>query len=234
MAFDEQNLLPLYQLAIGKPGSSYTFAIAERIGLDKRLIQRARQLVDEDHFNLDKLLNRTEQDLRVVEKKEKDLQQLLKENARLKKEMEEVLDKERHRQQLELLKEQNRISETRMTEVKDMERRLKSLVAEWKRSEDKDQVVKMINAILFQQKEKQVSEKQQKRFDEKYVEIGGTIKVGDRVRMKQNRQIGTVKEIRGKKVIVQLGLIPLTVELGDLTVVKEKEQTAEETAQGQR
>jgi len=43
-----------------------------------------------------------------------------------------------------------------------------------------------------------------------------------------------VKEIRGKKVIVQLGLIPLTVELGDLTVVKEKEQTAEETAQGQR
>jgi DNA mismatch repair protein MutS2 len=227
MAFDEQNLLPLYQLAIGKPGSSYTFAIAERIGLDKRLIQRARQLVDEDHFNLDKLLNRTEQDLRQVEKKEQDLQQLLKENARLKKEMETVLDKERHRQQVELAKEQNRISEQRMAEVKDMERRLKSLVNEWKRTEDKDQVVKLINALLFQQKEKQVSEKQQKRFDEKYVEIGGNIKVGDRVKMKQNRQIGTVKEIRGKKVIVQLGLMPLTVELGDLTIVKEKEEEAQ-------
>lgn len=226
MAFDEQNLLPLYQLTIGKPGSSYTFAIAERIGLDKRLIQRARQLVDEDHFNLDKLLNRTEQDLRQVEKKEQDLQQLLKENARLKKEMETVLDKERHRQQVELAKEQNRITEERMAEVKDMERRLKSLVAEWKRTEDKDQVVKLINALLFKQKEKQVSEKQQKRFDEKYIEIGGAIKVGDRVRMKQNRQIGTVKEIRGRKVIVQLGLMPLTVELGDLTVVKEKEEEA--------
>ncbi|MBN8789098.1 MAG: DNA mismatch repair protein MutS, partial [Terrimonas sp.] len=37
MAFDEKNLLPLYKLVIGKPGSSYTFSIAERIGMDARL-----------------------------------------------------------------------------------------------------------------------------------------------------------------------------------------------------
>ena len=226
MAFDEERLLPLYQLIIGKPGSSYTFAIAERIGLDKRLIDRARQLVDEDHFNLDKLLNRTEQDLRQVEKKEKDLQRLLAENARLKKEMETVMDKERHRQQVELQKEQNRVTEARIAEMKDMERKLKALVSEWKRSEDKAQVMKTINALLFQQKEKQVSEKRQAAFDEKYVEIGGAIKVGARVRMRQNRQVGTVSEIRGKKVIVQLGRIPLTVDLGDLTVVEEKTEEA--------
>lgn len=225
MAFDEQNLLPMYQLIIGKPGSSYTFAIAERIGLDKRLISRARQLVDEDHFNLDKLLNRTEQDLRQVEKKEKDLHRLLKENARLKEEMTIVLDKERHRQQVEIQKEQNRITEERIAQMKDLERKLKALVLEWKRAEDKSQVIKMINALLFQQKEKQVTEKHKARFDEKYEVVGGEIKVGDRVRMQQNRQVGTVKEIRGKKVIVQLGMVPLTVDLGDLTVVKEKENT---------
>lgn len=60
MAFDEKNLKPLYKLIIGKPGSSYTFSIAERIGLDPSLISRARKLVDKDHFSLDKLLNRTE------------------------------------------------------------------------------------------------------------------------------------------------------------------------------
>src|SRR5687767_2596341 len=85
MAFDENKLMPLYKLIIGKPGSSYTFSIAERIGLDKRLIQRARALVDEDHFKLDKLLNRTEQDLRQVELKQKELQHLVKENEKLKK-----------------------------------------------------------------------------------------------------------------------------------------------------
>jgi len=64
MAFDEKNLLPMYKLIVGKPGSSYTFSIAERIGLEKRLIDKARSMVDEGHFRLDKLLNRTEQDLR--------------------------------------------------------------------------------------------------------------------------------------------------------------------------
>src|SRR6186713_295732 len=94
MAFDEKNLLPMYKLILGKPGSSYTFAIAQRIGLDKKLVDRARKMVDEEHFKLDKLLNRTEQDLRQVEEKQKELNQLLKENDRLKKEMQVLLHKE--------------------------------------------------------------------------------------------------------------------------------------------
>ncbi len=43
MAFDEQNLLPMYKLIIGKPGSSYTFSIAERIGLSPHLIKKATE-----------------------------------------------------------------------------------------------------------------------------------------------------------------------------------------------
>jgi len=38
MQFDEKNLLPLYKLIVGKPSSSYTFYIAEQIGLEKRLM----------------------------------------------------------------------------------------------------------------------------------------------------------------------------------------------------
>lgn len=71
MAFDEKNLLPMYKLLIGKPGSSYTFSIAERIGLDPLLVGRAKKLVDDNHFQLDKLLNRTEQDLQNIEKEKK-------------------------------------------------------------------------------------------------------------------------------------------------------------------
>src|SRR6185295_12539494 len=103
MAFDEKNLLPLYTLMIGKPGSSYTFSIAERIGLPAQLIERARKLVEEDHFRLDKLLNSAEQDMQRVEKEKQELQKLLKENERLKKEMEKTIHAESHRQQVELL-----------------------------------------------------------------------------------------------------------------------------------
>lgn len=222
MAFDEKNLQPQYKLIVGKPGSSYTFSIAERIGLDKNLINRARQLVDEDQYRLDKLLNRTEQDLRDLEKKEKGLQQLLKENERLKKDMQHTLDKERHRQQVELLKEQNRVSEQRIAYLKDMERKLKQMLIEWKKEENKNRVIKQMEALLFKKDEKKVISKMQKKIDAKFSEVGGEVKVGDKVKMKRNQQVGLVLELRGKRAIVKIGLLPMQVEVKDLVVVKEK------------
>lgn len=222
MAFDEKNLQPLYKLIVGKPGSSYTFSIAERIGLDPRLIARARTLVDEDHFRLDKLLNRTEQDLRSLEQREKELHKLLKENEKLKKEMEALINKERHQQQVELLKQQNKITEERITYLKEMERKLKQIIFDWRKADDKNEVIRQMQALLFKQKEKQVNEKVKKKFDSKYIAVGGTVQAGDKVMMKKNHQVGTVKEVRSKKAVVQLGLVPITVELNDLIVVADK------------
>ncbi len=223
MAFNEKTLMPLYKLIIGKPGSSYTFSIAERIGLDKRLIERARSLVDQDHFKLDKLLNRAEQDQRNIEQKGKELQQLVKENERLKKEMEVVMDKEKHRQQVEVLKQQNKITEDRIAYLKDMERKLRQIVIEWKKVEDKDKVVKQIAALLFKKNEQQVVSKKQKQLESKYAEVGGEIKVGDKVKMKRNQQVGEVLELRGKRAVVKIGLLPMQFDVADLVVVKEKE-----------
>ena len=222
MAFDEENLKPLYKLIPGKPGSSYTFSIAERIGLHPSLINKAKQLVDEDHFSLDKLLNRTEQDLDKIEKEKRELVSLVKENERLKKEMEALMNKERHKQQVELLKHQNKISEEKLTYLKDLERRMKALVIEWRKAENKDQVIKTINSLLFKQKEKQVAEKQQKKIDQKFEEIAGEIRIGNKVKMRTNRQVGIVKDIRSKKAIVQVGAIPITIDLAELVLVKEK------------
>ena len=224
MSFDEVSLMPLYKLNVGKPGSSYTFAIAERIGLDKKLIEQARKLVDEDHFRLDKLLNTAENDLRHVEKKEKDLNRLIRENQQLKKEMQQLLDKEKHEQQVELLKQQNKITEEKIAYLKDMDRKLKAIVQEWRRSDNKQEVMKQINALLFDQKQKQVAEKKDKKLNEKFEEVGGTIKVGVKVKMMKNRQVGIVKELKGKNAVVQLGAIPITVNLSDLVVVVDKVQ----------
>lgn len=227
MSFDEKSLQPLYKLVIGKPGSSYTFAIAERIGLDKKLIDRARGLVDEDHFRLDKLLNTAESDMRQIEKKGQELHRLMKENERLKKEMEVVMDKERHKQQVELLRHQNKVTEEKLAYLKDLERKIKSIVNDWRRSDQKEELIKQMNALLFHQRQKQVVEKKEKKLNEKYQEIGGDIKPGDRVKMLKNRQVGVVKELRGKNAVVQLGAIPITVSLADLVVVVEKPQPEE-------
>lgn len=222
MQFDEQKLAPLYKLLVGKPGSSYTFSIAERIGLPQKLISRARRLVDENHFTLDTLLNRTEQDLQQIDKEKDTLAKLLKENERLKHDMQMVINKELHRQQVEKLKYQNHLSDEKIHYLKDMERRLKALVIEWRKSEQKEDVIKMIHALLFKQKDKMVVEKNQKKLNEKYIEIGGTIQIGQKVKMKNNRSVGIVKEMRGKKAILQVGAVPITVNLTDLVAIADK------------
>ena len=226
MAFDEVNLQPLYKLIVGKPGSSYTFSIAERIGLSKQLIARARQLVEEDHFRLDKLLNRTEQDQQRLDVEKKELQTLLKENEKLRKEMEAVMSKEKHRQQVELLHHQNKITEEKITDLKETERRLKQIVLEWRKSDNKEAIINQIQNLLFKKKEQAVTNKLAKKVDSKYNEVNAEIAVGSKVKMKKNHQVGEVKEIRGKRAVVQIGLLPMSVELTDLVVVEIKAQAA--------
>ena len=220
MAFDEKNLQPLYKLMIGKPGSSYTFAIAERIGLPQHLIARARKLVDSEHFTLDTLLNNTEQNLQQLDKEKKDLNRLLKENEKLKKEMEVVMNKERHQQQVELLQQQNKISEERMAYLKDMERKLRQVVLDWKKSEDKTEVIKHLHNLLFKKKEQVVVNKLSKKIDAKFKELNNPIEVGSLVKLRKNYQVGEVKEIRGKRAIVQIGVMPINVELSDVIAVE--------------
>ncbi|MCK9402448.1 MAG: DNA mismatch repair protein MutS [Chitinophagaceae bacterium] len=224
MQFDEVRLLPMYKLLVGKPGSSYTFAIAERIGLPKHLIARARKLVDEDHFKLDRLLNSTEQDLQQLTKEKKELQKLVKENEKLKKEMETVMDRERHHQQVELLKNQHQITEERLVYLKDMERKLKQVVLDWKKSDNKNEVVKNLHHLLFKQKEAIVVNKLARKVDLKYKELNGHIVVGSLVKLKKNYQVGEVKEIRGKRAIVQIGILPMNVNLADLVSVEKLEE----------
>ncbi|MGK2864619.1 MAG: endonuclease MutS2 [Chitinophagaceae bacterium] len=222
MGFDEKNLKPLYKLITGKPGSSYTFSIAERIGLDKSLIKRAKDLVDLDQFRLDKLLNRTEQDLKDLEKKDTELQHLLKANEKLRREMEQVMNKEKHLQQVELLKEQNRISEDKISYLKDMERKIKQILIEWRKEENKNKVIHQMEALLFKKNDQKKVNKMQKKINSRFDEIGGEIKMGDKVKMKRNHQVGQVMELRGKRAVVKIGLLPMQVEIKDLVVVKEK------------
>jgi DNA mismatch repair protein MutS2 len=178
--------------------------------------------VEEDHFRLDKLLNSTEQDLQRLDTEKKELQKLLKENERLKKEMETVMDKERHRQQVELQKHQNVITEERINYLKDTERKLKQIVLEWRKSEDKGEVIKQIQNLLFKKKEQAVNNKLAKKAESKYNETSAAIAVGVKVKMKRNHQVGEVKEIRGKRAVVQIGLLPMSVEISDLIAVEEK------------
>jgi DNA mismatch repair protein MutS2 len=226
MQFDEVKLEPLYRLVIGKPGSSYTFAIAERIGLPKNLINRARKLVDTHHFELDKLLNRTEQDLQLVQQERRELHKKLKENDALHAELNRTLDKEKHVQQIELLKEQNRVAEEKFTYFKDMERKIKQIALDWKKSDKKEEVMKNLYNLLFKKNDAIIINKLAKKVDKHYKEASGPIEVGSTVKLKKNYQVGEVLELKGKRAIVKIGQLPMNIEIDDLMVVDKIEEPA--------
>ncbi len=62
MLFDTDRLQPLYQLAIGKPGSSFTFEIARRMGLSDELIAEAESKAGKTHLDFEKQLQELEQE----------------------------------------------------------------------------------------------------------------------------------------------------------------------------
>ena len=58
MGFDEQTLAPTYRLEIGRPGKSSGLAIAQRLGLPREVLERARQAMSVAHQEVERFLVR--------------------------------------------------------------------------------------------------------------------------------------------------------------------------------
>lgn len=224
MAFDEEKLEPLYQLTIGKPGSSYTFAIAQRSGLDAKIIGRAKQLTERGHFKLDKMLLQTEQQVIQLSDKEKALNKLLKDNEKLKKEFEHLNDKERVKQQQDALKLQNLIKKEELDYLREMERNFKQIIIDWKKSENKNEVIKNAESVLFKKKQIQSNQSAARKADKNFEIVGGAAKIGDLMRHKANHQVGTLSELKDKYALIMIGKMPFKVLLEEWVVVRKKEE----------
>ena len=222
MSFDEEQLEPLYRLVVGKPGSSYTFAIAQRSGLPQPVIERARQLTQREHFKLDKMLHQTEQQSVRLSDKEKELNKLLKENERLRQQYEDTIDKEKQRVHFETLKLQNKIKKEELDYLRDTERKFKQIIHDWKKAENKQEVISAAENVLFRKKQIQSNAAAAKKADKSYEVAGGAPHVGALVRNKDNHQVGTVTELRDKKAVVKIGKMPFTVNIDEWIVVRKR------------
>lgn len=229
MMFDEEQLEPLYRLNIGKPGSSYTFAIAQRSGLSQKIIDRARQITDRGHFKLDKMLLQTEQQSVRLTGKEKDLDNLIRENQRLKEQYEILTDKERLKQHYATLRLQNQIKKEELDYLRDMERKFKQIIHDWKKADNKQEVIAAAENVLFKKKQIQANAAMAKKADKNYDVLGGEATVGALVRNRVNHQVGRVEEVRdNKRAIIRIGQMPFNVNLDEWVVVRAKEKPAKQ------
>ena len=75
MLYDRGQLKPLFQLSIGQAGSSFAVEIARQIGLPELIIQRATDIVGEEHIDYDKHLQDIARDKRYWENKRQNIRQ---------------------------------------------------------------------------------------------------------------------------------------------------------------
>lgn len=222
MSFDEEQLEPLYQLVVGKPGSSYTFAIAQRTGLPEQIINRARKLADGRHFQLDRLLHETEQQSLRLTSKEKQAETLLRENEKLRKKYEVLIDKERVKQEQQTIRLQNQIKREELEYLRDMERKFRQIIKDWKTAEDKQQVIAAAEKVLFKKKQIQANAAMAKKADKQYRLVGREPQVGDLVRHKTNHQVGRLTELKDRRAVVLIGKMPFSVQIDEWMVVQKK------------
>ncbi len=98
--FDVDSLAPTYRLLVGIPGKSNAFAISERLGLPRAIIEKAANRVDAENVRFEDVLTQLDQQRQAMER-EKDMARKLRaeieDSAKTAREYRERLEKEREK-----------------------------------------------------------------------------------------------------------------------------------------
>ena len=131
MLYDRHEMRPLFQLAIGQPGSSFAVEIARKIGLPETVIQEASEIVGMDYIQSDKYLQDIVRDKRywegkrqTIHQREKDMSRIIAKYegdiAELEKSRKAILQKAKEQAE-ELLRAANKKIENTIREIREQQ-----------------------------------------------------------------------------------------------------------------
>ena len=207
MQFDAKRLEPLFQLEIGKPGSSFALEIARKTGLPQVTIQEAEAIIGKDLTGLEMLMKSVADEKQSLAKrnlevgqKEKELNASLEKYNQLSGELEnrkkEILNKAKTEASY-LLKETNR-------EIEKTIRHIQENKAEKKETRKvRQNLLGLIDKV--------------KPTEGKVIELTHQeIKDGDKVRIIGHEVTGTVLSVKDNSAIVQFGDLRSTIKVKQL------------------
>ncbi len=219
MLFDTEAMRPLYRLAVGHPGSSFAFEIAESIGFPKEVLDKAGEKVGREQLNFEHQLQQLEIDKREIARQKEELRvadEFLGEVTQKYQRLNDSLQARRHeiigsarREAQQILTDANRTVERTISDIKSAKAEKEATqAARAKLTEAAEQVEKEI---------RKADEKQrQHKPKESTAEQAIPVTVGSIVRIDGEETYGQVVEIKGKKAVVESNSIRMTIPLGRL------------------
>jgi DNA mismatch repair protein MutS2 len=197
MLFNNVEMKPLYMLEVGKPGSSYAFEIAQKIGLPQNVLNLAKNKISAGQKNVDTLLVGLERekkeilDTRVkLEKQQRQVDALLTENEQLKSYLEEnkkVLIREAKDEAKNIILNANKLVENTIAEIK-------SSNADKEKTKD-----------LRENLNRELQKNTAKPMVAKTAATDEEIKIGDWVKLNDSETTGQVIELIKDNVIIAIG-----------------------------
>ena len=239
MLFDTKKLQPLYELSVGQPGSSFTFEVAQFNGISANLIAKAKVKVSESKVKIDQLTVALQEEKSRF-KKVNSLQ--LESNAKANKKLLDYEQKlasltKKAKTQTQFYEQQNKFvsvgkkvfeaikKHKKHKTNKTLNEVVKKIVAI-----EKSKVIAQDNPVVLYQTLK--APKLPPIKNTKTDIVAGAniesktinkpvklVKVGSRVRLKNQTKTGEVLDIKGKKVTVVIGDFTLTTKIDELDVI---------------
>jgi DNA mismatch repair protein MutS2 len=247
MEFDTAELKPTYRLIEGVPGRSYAFEIAERVGVHRTIIKKAKEKLGVEQITSEQLIS-------DLEKKNQQLAKLISENERKSAELEKLTTKydglqtnisankktilnEAKAEAKRLIQEANKKIEHTIREIREsqaekeltkkLRRDLEEEMPEFEELTDLEELETLPKEKGKDEPKTQGKGGKGKNIPVKEEDEKGKMKIlanekpemGDWIKLKTSDSIGKLVEIQGNRCVVEMGAVRINLKMSQIVKI---------------
>lgn len=223
MLFDTKYLQPLYIMMTGKPGSSFAFEIAKKIGFPQEILKEASEISGKEHLNFEQQLQQLEIEKKEIRKKEYELRladNLLDEVVTKYKNLLAELEKKKNTLLKEANKEAQSLIDKANAKIENTIREIKEAQAEKERTKELRRDLKDMKQQL-ESDAKKIAESL--KIEEKNKIDNSHLEVGDMVCINELEVIGELIAISDTDITISFESVKLRTTADKVRKISKKE-----------
>ncbi len=249
MLYDTNRMEPMFVMETGKPGSSFAFEIAYKIGLPQDVIDDARSKVGEEHLNFDKHLREIARDKYYWERKRENIRKIERRLEEMMETEKRELDEAKrfHKESIQKSKEEakriisdsNKLIENTIRQIKESQadkqktKEIRQKVEDFKQESEQTtnaeeerilQKIKKLRERENRVKSAKTKQNTQLKAADVVEERERDFTIGMPVRIDGQTAIGELMELNGKTAVVAFDSMYVTVDTSRLQHISDDEK----------